>query len=291
VRISLLYNVDAGDGVSAKELRRELERSGHELACLLEKDSDFERVLEEPTELVAVAGGDGTVRKVALALAGRGIPLAILPFGTANNIAKSLGIRGSASQVIQRWRVARRLPFDLGIARGNWGQSRCLEGMGGGLIPKGIAVLDGRPRHEKGQDRDSELALALRAYRETLSGLTPRRCALTLDGSRLEGEFLLLEVLNIRSVGPNLAFSPDADPSDGLFDVVTAEEQQRDELDNYLLTRIEGREGRLGLPTLRARHVEVEGWEEMHVDDKVCAVPSNAPVSIQVEPAALEFLV
>jgi diacylglycerol kinase family enzyme len=45
-------------------------------------------------DLVVAAGGDGTVRGCAEGLAGTGVPLAIVPHGTANLLARSLGIPG-----------------------------------------------------------------------------------------------------------------------------------------------------------------------------------------------------
>jgi diacylglycerol kinase family enzyme len=48
-------------------------------------------------DLVAVAGGDGTVGEAAEALLGRGVPLAILPAGTANVVAREYGVADLAS--------------------------------------------------------------------------------------------------------------------------------------------------------------------------------------------------
>src|SRR6266436_32025 len=45
------------------------------------------QALENRPDLVVVAGGDGTVRRVASELVGRDIPLAIIPLGTFNNLA------------------------------------------------------------------------------------------------------------------------------------------------------------------------------------------------------------
>ena len=50
------------------------------------------RAIEEPVDLVVVAGGDGTVRVVCAELAGSGIPVAVLPAGTGNLLARNLGI-------------------------------------------------------------------------------------------------------------------------------------------------------------------------------------------------------
>jgi diacylglycerol kinase family enzyme len=287
VRVSLFYNEDAGDGVSLYDIRQLLERHGHQLVHHVEKDSDVERLLDEPSEVVAVAGGDGTVAAAARVLARSGVPLAILPVGTANNVARSLGIEGAITDVIGRWNHATRRPLDLGVASGVWGKRRFLEGVGGGLIPIGIA--ESKNRKIEGNDSTSKVANAAKTYRDVLERLTPRECTITLDGTRLTGGFLLVEVLNISSIGPNLELSPDADPSDGFFSIVLASEEHREMLDNYLEQRVEGRESRLSLVAYRAQHVELQGLCDLHVDDKIVHSPSPRTVSIRIEPAALEL--
>jgi diacylglycerol kinase (ATP) len=289
MKISLLFNESAGDGVSSDWLRETLKKNGHGPVHLIEKD-DFEDVLQDSPELVVAAGGDGTVRRAAEAVAGRGIPMAILPLGTANNIARSMGIDGSIAKLIEAWDGANRRPLDLGIVRGAWGQNRFLEGVGGGLIPAGIAAMKAEPGDDN-QHADERVARAVRGYRDVLSRLEPRRWTLTLDGTRTEGEFLILEVLNIRSVGPNIVLFPDADPSDGYLSVVTAEEEHREEVADYLHCLIEGRDGRVSLPTRLARQIEIQGWEEIHVDDRLLRSPEIGTVSIDIEAAALDVLV
>jgi diacylglycerol kinase (ATP) len=289
LRISLLYNADAGRGIPVEELRRELQRNGYELVSELEKGSGFQRVLKESVSFLVVAGGDGTVGEAALALAGRGIPLAVLPLGTANNIAKSLGIDGPVQEVIRGWRTGRRVPVDLGVARGIWGESRFLEGVGSGLVPEAISAVEASRSDEDGT---SPLAHAVRGYRTTLARLAPRRWTLTVDGDPIEGEFLLVEILNIRFVGPNVLLSPGADPSDGLLDVVTAGESQREDLDGYLRRRIEGQDTPpLSLPVRRGRQVEIQGWERMHVDDEVRSSLSTGKISVGIAPRAIDFMI
>jgi len=79
VRVTLVYNPTAGDEQHAGEdLVEQLAEAGYD-ARLLSNRKKIPRRLEDPGELVVVAGGDGSVKSVALALAGRGVPMAILP--------------------------------------------------------------------------------------------------------------------------------------------------------------------------------------------------------------------
>ena len=66
--------------------------------------------------LVFAAGGDGTVRACAQALAGTGIPLAIVPLGTANLTARALGIPGRADRAIEAGFRGRDRVIDLACA-------------------------------------------------------------------------------------------------------------------------------------------------------------------------------
>ena len=137
----------------------------------------------------------------------------------------------------------------------------------------------------------SKLEHATARYREVLSELEPRRVTLNLDGRQMTGDFIVAELLNTRSVGPNLALSSDADPSDGFFSVVTAGEEHRDQLARYLHDRLEGREGLLSLPTVCAREVEIQGLVDAHVDDEMVRASLLEPIVVGLEPHAVEFLV
>jgi diacylglycerol kinase (ATP) len=137
MRVALLYNRDAGEGVSLSQVRETLERHGHTIVRVVENDADSGRLLDEPVDLVVAAGGDGTVSTAARFLVGRGMPLAILPLGTANNIACSLGINGSIQQASFNWSLARRQPLDVGVASGPWGVSRFLEASDGASGARG----------------------------------------------------------------------------------------------------------------------------------------------------------
>ncbi len=74
--------------------------------------------VEHGADAVVVIGGDGTVRHVAGALAGTGIPLGIVPTGTANLFARNIGLHPSRTRHNLRTALAGRPhPFDLGWSR------------------------------------------------------------------------------------------------------------------------------------------------------------------------------
>ena len=222
-------------------------------------------------------------------LARQGIPLAILPLGTANNIAKSVGTAASIDDVISGWKTSRRRPLDLGVADGVWGRRHFIEAVGGGLIPTAIAEM----RRQSDGDKlpaSSKVAGAVRAFSEVLSRLQPSEWTIVANGARTTGEFILVEVLNIRSIGPNLVLSADANPSDGLFRVVTAGEEHREEIARYLQDLLEGRDHPPSLTSQSARHVTLEGTTDIHVDDDVLSGSPRRTVSIHVEAGALELL-
>jgi diacylglycerol kinase family enzyme len=289
MKVALLYNEDAGNGASLSWIRRTLERHGHELVRVVEMNTDTSRLVEAPCELVVAAGGDGTVSAAARALAGRGIPLAILPLGTANNIARSLGANDSIERIVESWHSARRQPFDLGLAAGTWGGRRFVEGVGGGLIPAGIAAARAQPVEDE-TPLASKLAHAARKYYEALERLEPRCWTVILDGVPTIGDFLLVEVLNIRFIGPNLVLSKNASPSDGFLCVVTAAEEHRDELARFLQERMDGRDCHLTLSSHRVRRVEIQGTGDLHIDDQLLSSPGTGTLSIGIEAAALQFL-
>src|SRR5207244_10499674 len=94
--IRLIHNPKAGDRKHGKkQLLASLTRSGHQAFYQSIKKRGWKQAFEKPVDLVIAAGGDGTVHKTAWQLLDSGIPLAILPLGTANNLARSLGFTGS----------------------------------------------------------------------------------------------------------------------------------------------------------------------------------------------------
>jgi diacylglycerol kinase family enzyme len=284
MRVCFVHNPTAGSSMPVDQLRHLIERAGHRIVQFHERRGGELPLFDADAEFVVAAGGDGTVAAVAERLAGSAVPLAILPLGTANNIAASLGIVGRIEPLIRSWSTARPLPLDLGIARGPFGERSFIESVGAGLIAEGIVSIDGV---EPAAPTMSRLPLGegRARFAAVLAGLTPRHCEVTIDGVSTTMEMLLLEILNVGAAGPALRLARAADPCDGLLDVLAIDASWRRDLARYL----HDGQSELPLPTRRAREVVVAGVDRVHVDDWTCAL-DGTPVTVGARRAALRVL-
>jgi diacylglycerol kinase (ATP) len=123
MRITLVHNPKAGHGThKKKDLVNALAKFGHHVIYQSTEKSNYKEALETSTDLVIAAGGDGTIEKIASRLVDSGTPLTVLPLGTANNLARSLGFAASAQEIIARLQGGKERAFDVGLARGPWGE-------------------------------------------------------------------------------------------------------------------------------------------------------------------------
>ena len=114
-------------------------------------------------------GGDGTVSKVAnrLIAANSQIPLSVLPLGTANNFARSLGFCLSKTQLFEQLNGGKHEILDVGEAYGPWGKRYFFEGAGAGLFADYLRAPD---RSEKTGAKKSKAAeRSVRSTRVVLS--------------------------------------------------------------------------------------------------------------------------
>ena len=284
--------------MAPESLHKVIVDQGHELVRVIDHADDPAALADPPVELAVAAGGDGTVADALRALAGHGVPLAVLPLGTANNIAFTLGVDGPIEQLARSWHRARAVPFDLGVLHGSGGPlapsavegQRFVEGVGGGLIEQCLSSFRRRPLR-RDEPPPWQLVRALRRYKQVLTRVRPQHWSMRIDGRPCAGEFLLVEILNTRTVGPNLELAPATSPSDGVLTVITAREADRRALAAYIDDRLAGRDGALSLAAERARCVDIDEAGPLHVDDALARLPAGAAVSIRVQAAAVNVLV
>jgi diacylglycerol kinase (ATP) len=285
MRICLYWNHTAGGGVSLDHLTSVIEGAGHTVARAIDDESDLPEDMAD-VDCVAVAGGDGTVARAGRVLAGGPVPMAILPLGTANNIASSLDISGDIDQLVERWHEGQFVKIDVGVVEQRGGAQRFLESVGYGLVT--ACIVKGRATLSKDHP-ETHIAEARELYLEMLGELAPRRYDIMLDGERITGEFLLVEALNTPSIGPKLEFTTHANAADGLLSVVTVAESEREALVAYLKAADAGSSTPAVFKSWRVKCVEISGADALHIDDEVIESPES-PASIRIQPLSLAIL-
>jgi len=296
VRITLIHNPGAGrpGAKDAQKLRKFLAHHGHGVRYQSAKEDGWKKALKKPADLVVIAGGDGTVGKVARRMVGRGIPLSVLPSGTANNIARTLGlVERPFEEIVRGWESPRRVKLDVGLASGPWGELHFIEGVGAGLFASVLTT----PASKNLKKSQNPVEGGMARLKRAAARAEPLELNARLDGVDISGAYLLMEAVNLRYVGPNLHLAHDSEPGDGQFDVVLVTEAERDRLRYYLEHWQDNRERLAMLPTRRGRRLEIE-WTgfPLHIDDKLRPKPSLKPkemaglVEARIDGEAVEFL-
>jgi diacylglycerol kinase family enzyme len=286
MRALLVHNPTAGSGrPTGEELLAALDAAGFSTTYCSTKSEDFEETLAQPADIVIAAGGDGTVAKIARGLPDRKTLVAILPFGTANNIARCLGISGKTEDLIKALRGAPVERLDIGNAVGPWGTRHFVESVGWGVLAKAVDRADPKVSREERIERGRA------AFAKHLAKATPSRFRLVVDGEEIEDDFLLVEVLNLGMTGPRMLIGPLAQPGDQLLDLVYLTEREREHMIDWLE---DGPDDKLSpLQSRKAEKVAL-AWHggPLRIDDKVFGEPElSNNITITIEPHGLRILV
>jgi YegS/Rv2252/BmrU family lipid kinase len=175
--------------------------------------------------LIFAAGGDGTLNEVANGLVGTGSVLAPMPVGTANSFAKELGLPRpnvlypdyllEVSQALARGRVQ---AMDVGYIEGQDDQPGryWLLWASTGIDGFVVQQIEPRPRWFKYLGPAGYAARAL-AFLPQFQGV---HATITVDDQTLEGDFLLINVSNVRMwLGGELRLNQQAVLDDGMFEL------------------------------------------------------------------------
>jgi diacylglycerol kinase (ATP) len=292
MRVILMHNAGAGaSDHTARDLVKRIKAAGHEVMTTVTRKRDLTTALRKPCDVVAVAGGDGTVRSAGLVLGGTGVPFVVIPLGTANNIGRRLGFPLDVDAAIAAWDGSALAGFDRAQVRTKGDVTTFIEGLGFGVFADVLHTLQQQEDEEKGPRRvKKDRAL----FRETLDKAAARMFTVWADGEDLSGEYLMVEVLNTGWIGPNLSLAPDACPHDGRFDVALVGEEHR----AALMRRAGPGKDAAARPfhTHAARHIVISTPARRYHQDGVLLprrVRSHAHVHVEitVEPHALQALV
>ncbi len=231
-------------------------------------------------DVVAAAGGDGTLGEVVNGLVGTGARLGLLPLGTGNDFARCLGIGTDLDLAVRTLFSGVPQPVDLGRAQDRW----FINVAGCGFD----AVV--AERVNRGFRRLHGTAAYIAAVFQTLLTFRPAAMRLTLDGETRQERAMLCTIANSQSYGGGMRIAPDARIDDGLFDVCLLRETGRLEFLRAFPRVLRGTHvTHPKVMMLRARHIAIESDPPLPIliDGDVVG---TTPVEFTLSPRAIEVL-
>jgi YegS/Rv2252/BmrU family lipid kinase len=169
-----------------------------------------EAAVAEQVDVVLASGGDGTVTACAEGVAGSGVPLAVLPAGTGNLLARNLGLPLALDQALAVGLTGRDRRLDVGNVNGH--PFVAMAGIGFDAM-----LLDstGEPLKK----RLGWMAYAVSALRHLRA--RPVRATLRADGRPvLRRRASGIIVANVGALQGGLVLLPGAEPDDGVLDLM-----------------------------------------------------------------------
>jgi diacylglycerol kinase (ATP) len=258
-------------------------------AYLVEPGSDLpalvQSALEDGIRMFVVCGGDGTIDVMAGALAGTNATLGIIPTGTQNNVALSLGIPlADIPAAIAILRTGQRIKVDLGLAEfGEIKQSFlevCSVGLLSALFPSADDIQHGN-------------LTRLGDFLATLVASAPAEMHLRLDGKQeIDTTCHVVLVSNMPYIGPHFQVGTPASINDGLLDVLLFADLSKMDLLGYAVqaARVDGGPEDERIQHYHVRRVEIDTHPAMPVMADGLAL-GEGPLRISVQRHALSVMI
>lgn len=240
--------------------------------------------MDDGFDVIAVYGGDGTISQAVPALVGQNVPLAILPGGGANQLARNLGIPFSvdaAARVITQGRSCR---MDVGEHRSGSGISYFTVACGAGFDAQimGATSQEMKRRARMGAYFVQGVWLSVKAQ--------PAVFSLTVDGTLTELRATTVLVANCpRVFPPHMPLRPGVAMDDGILDIVALNASGPIDTLRLWYTLARQRDDAWRIRHLRGREVHVESSEVLGTQCDGDVV-GTTPFTARVLPGALEVL-
>ena len=236
------------------------------------------RALEDGAGLVVVWGGDGMVQRCVDAVAGSGVPLAIIPAGTANLLASNLGLPKDLQAAVDVALHGIPRPLDVGVANGE--RFAVMAGIG----------FDARIMREV--DSATKARLGRAAYlRSGARAMTagPRRTRIKVDGQVwFDDKATCVLFGNVGTITGGLSVFPDAQPDDGVLEIGVITAQGRKDWLGVLSRVITHEPDKSPMVNMtHGRKVSVRLGKPMPFELDGGARPKTKKLRVRIEPAAV----
>ncbi len=217
---------------------------------------------------VIACGGDGLVHELIQHSAPRDIPIGVIPCGTGNDFARSIGVYKLAlSQQCDLIVNSEPKSIDLGIVNETWFSAILSTGFDA-LVNERANLM----HWPKGRMKYN-LAMI-----EKIIALRPHHYRIRIDDKELDLPATLITVANGRSYGGGMNICPEASLEDGLFDVMILGEVSRSELLKVFPKVYRGKHvGHPAVTFYRAREIEISGSGSSFADgEPIAKLPLTA---------------
>jgi len=216
-QIALLTNPTAGTGqahVLQDKVVERLVSRGMSVDILAGRDGAesvelARKAVADGVDSVVAVGGDGLVHAAVQALAGSDVRLGVIPSGTGNDFARSLGLPQDPLAAADVVALGQARPLDLGRSGESWFATVMAAGFDAAVNERANAMT-----WPHGQLRYTVATLAV------LPRWQPVPYTFDLDGEQRQVEAMLVCVANTDSYGGGLRIPWGAEFDDGLLDVI-----------------------------------------------------------------------
>lgn len=291
-RAAVIYNPTKFDDLSLlrRRVATEVHAAGWRSAIWLETTPDdpgrsmAHRALEAGVDLVMVAGGDGTVRAVSSQLAGTEMPMALIPAGTGNLLARNLSIPLDTDAAIRLALHGRLTAIDMVTCTFDDGKERFVVMAGMGLDAQ---IMESTDSGLKKVIRSGAYAVA--AVQNAVPD--PFTATITLDDEPPERRHMVMALMgNVGTITGGMTLFPRAAPTDGMVDLLLASPGKVVDWARLGAQILTGQEME-GFTLTRARKVRIEVDRPVPFELDGDTAGSTRTLSAEVEEGALHVVV
>jgi diacylglycerol kinase (ATP) len=255
--------------------------------CVSRKVSDLaeqaRKAAEDGVERLLVAGGDGTMHHAVQGLAGTSCALGVIPLGSGNDLAGTLGIPPDLDAAVDRAVKGEIRRIDLARA----GETFCVGYAGVGFDSE-VTRYANEMKILRGP------LIYFYAVIHTLITFVPPRMRVVYDGGEFEGRAMFAVVNNLPRFGGGMRIAPEARIDDGLLDLVIVKEIPKSTLLSVFPRVYGGKHvGHPAVTLVRTRRVEITIDRAMTMyggGEPLLPMEAGVPVVVEVAPGGLAIV-
>jgi YegS/Rv2252/BmrU family lipid kinase len=282
----LVYNPGAGQGMKSDAVVNDVIREFEKYDINMTPSPTFadvsipsmvQELLTSKPDLLVSWGGDGTIHEMVNGMFGTGIPIGLIPGGTANLLAKEINIPSTTNEAVRI--IGEGKTTQISIGRANKRYFLLMVGIG--FDSEVIRNVDWHLKRKVGY-----FAFGLAALKTAIDYKYPK---ITVKVNGSEKECIFAVICNAREYAAFFRLAPDADISDEFLYIVLFKEAGLGSLIRYGLYAWQARHLTLkSVESFRVKTIEASGIGEIPVQADGELI-GYLPMKFEILPRALEI--